>query len=536
MKKNITIMLAVMLVFTLMLSGCSSNISQSKENSLKTSGTQKSKELVIGYGIDVEGVNPKDCFETKYYMLSIVYDTLVKYDNGEIKPNLAESWEVNEDKTEYTFKLKEGITFSDGTPFNSEAVKKNLMAIKNVSRYWWLPITKDLKSIDIIDDYQFKLTMTKPSSAVLSNLLQYCPLGMVAPSTIKDLDPVTIEGSIGTGPYKLSDYEANKYYTFVQNEHYWGEKQNWDKVTLKIIPDSDARMLALSSGEIDVIAGSFFLPFDTIKSVSDNDKFTSKTSDTLVDTRNIKINTKSNILKNANVRKAIAHALNKKEIVNSIFSGYEEVYDSWLIKDLPYCDVSLKPYLYDIEKAKKLLDEAGWVQVDGSKYRQKDGKELKVEFGWISDFQTDKDLAFAIKGYLENIGIHVNAQSADLATWSNNFCEGKYDIVIDDMTPIPYQPYISINTLGMEKADGQFISGLPMKEELNKNIKIIGSSGNDEEIASAFEYILTTVHDEAVIIPIASKKEVILYNNNKIKDVKFANLPQMIVPDNIKSK
>lgn len=525
--KRTTIILSFMLVLTLMLGACSTGT---------TGGTLKSKELTIGFGIDIQGVNPKDCYETKHSMLSIVYDTLVNYDNGKITSGLAESWEVNEDKTEYTFKLKEGVKFSDGTYFNAEAVKKNLTAISKNPKWWWLAISQDFKSIEIIDEYKFKLIMTKPSPAVLSNLLPYCPLGMVAPSTITSFDPVTYEGSIGTGPYKLSDYEVNRYYTFVKNEHYWGEEQEWDKVTLKIIPDSEARILALATGEIDIIVGSSFLSIDAINALKGDSKYTAKISDTLVDKRNIKVNSKSNILKDDNIRKAIAYAINREEIVSSIFSGYEDISNSWLIEDLQHCNVSIEPFTFNIEKAKNLLDEAGWIEVDGSNFRQKDGQQLKIKFGWIADYQTDKELGYAVKGYLENIGINVDEESAELATWTSNFYDSKYDLVIIDMTPIPYQPYINIRTLNNQKSYGQFIDGLPMKQQLHNSIETIISSGNDEDIANAFKFILTTVHNEAVIIPIATKKEVVLYNNDKIKDFEFSNLPGMICPDNIKSK
>lgn len=538
MKKNISVLLSIF-ILVLILSSCSNKPTQEElnENSTaKASTSTEPQELVIGFGIDIEGVNPKDCYETKHSMLSIVYDTLVTYDKGKIRPNLAESWTINEDKTEYTFKLKEGVQFSDGSPFNAEAVKKNLMAVIKNPKYWWLAVNAEFKDIEIIDAYQLKLTMKKSSPAVLSNLLPYCPVGIVAPSTITSFDPVTIEGSVGTGPYKLSDYEVNKYYTFVKNDYYWGGEQEWDKVTLKIIPDTDARILALVSGEIDMIMGSTFLSFDAINAMEDNDQYTSKISETIVDTRNIKINTNSAILRDARIRKAIAYAINREEICATIFSGYEDISDAWLIKDLQYCDVGLTPYTYNIEKAKQLLDAAGWLEVAGSQYRQKDGQELKIEFGWIADYQTDKELGHAVKGYLSEIGIRVNDQSAELHTWASNFYEGKYDMVIVDMTPIPYQPFISISALGSEEGDGQFISGLTGKNTLKKSIETISASGNDEEIAKAFEHIITTVHDEASIISIATKKEVVLYNNERIKNVKFANLPDMISPDNIKSK
>lgn len=534
MKKIITIMLSLLVLFTMVLSGCSNGGEESKGASVENSSEKKSKELVIGYGIDIKGVNTHICCETKSYILPILYDTLVKLEDGKIKPNLAESWKINKDKTEYIFNLKKNVKFSDGTVFNSKAVKKSLIAVTKNKRYSWLPISKDLKNIEDIDEYTLKITMKKSTPDLLNNLLQHCPTGIMAPSTIKKMDPVTIEGSIGTGPYKLSDFKPNKYYTFVKNENYWGKKQVWDKVTLKIIPDSESRMLALSSGEIDAIIGSSFLTFDTINSISKNKKCSLKISDSLVDTRNIKVNSKSKVLSDVKVRKAIGYAINREEIVKSIFSGYEDVYNSWLIKDLPYCNTSLKPYSYDVKKANKLLQDAGWVKVNGSKYRQKNGKELKIEFGWITDYQTDRDLALAVKGYLEKVGINVHAYGSDLDTFTKNFLTRKYDLVLDDMTPVPYQPFVSVETL--ENKMGQFVDGLPMYDKLKKDIKIISSSGDDKEIKKAFKDLVTTIHDQAVTLPIATKKEPAVYNKEKISDIEFTDLPQMIIPDNIKSK
>ncbi|GMQ56589.1 nickel ABC transporter substrate-binding protein [Vallitalea sediminicola] len=540
MRKTITIALSLMLVFTLMLSGCSSDISQeeSKGNTVTTNGIEnissnenkEYEELVIGYGVDIEGLNPINTIGNQEAALSLAYDTLVKCDNGKIKPNLAESWEISPDGKEYTFKLKKGVQFTDGTPFNAEVVKKNIELIIPNPRYVYLGIVRNFKSVEVIDEYTVKLSLTTPFYATLYDFSSYLPLSMVSPDTIESIEPTIIEGSIGTGPYIYSEYEANKYYTFVRNDNYWGEKPSYKKIVLKIIPDIDARILALKSGEIDMILGTDFLSYDAVNEIKNDDRFTAQISETVSRTRNMFVNTTSEKLGDVKIRKAIAHAINKEEIVDSLLYGLEDKSDTLFDEELPYCKVDIEPYKYDVEKANKLLDEAGWLKIEGSKFRQKDGDELNLSLTYASGFAFNKEITYAVQGYLKEVGINCEVAGSELMTWYANCMEGKFDITVF----VIFEPYLCMTSMIGPYPESMVIQGLSMKSEIIGNIEKIISSNDEKQIDDSYEYVLSTLHNEVAMIPISFRKEIVIYNNDKIEEYFFAEKPQMFMLNNVK--
>lgn len=189
--KKITRIHLLILSLILFLGSCSSEVSQTTqagEPPAKSNENKEPKELVIGYGMDLGGVNPKDAISVQTYPLFALYDTLVTYDDGHFRPNLAQEWTVNEDKTEYIFHLKEGIRFSDGTPFNAEALKKNLDAMSINPKVKWVSISANFKSVEILDEYKVKLVLTKPSHFILNDLSSH-KAAIMSPSMITIMDP-----------------------------------------------------------------------------------------------------------------------------------------------------------------------------------------------------------------------------------------------------------------------------------------------------------------------------------------------------------
>ena len=230
-------------------------------------------------------------------------------------------------------------------------------------------------------------------------------------------------GYIGTGPYVLTDFVTDEYAVFERNENYWGELPAIEKITVKVIPDNQTRIMALESGEIDLIFGKNMLDADAISQYTDSDKFTVSLSDP-TSTRHIVLNTTNDILSDVTVRQALQHATDRNAISEGIFYGLEQPADTLYSKTVPYCDVDLEPYEYSADTASEMLEKAGWIMgSDGVRY--KDGQKLELELLYNSDSVTEKTISEYLKQYFDVIRFKLPnsiKDIGDLDKFHFNYC------------------------------------------------------------------------------------------------------------------
>lgn len=210
------------------------------------------------------------------------YDTLVAYDkNGEIVGQLAESWEVSDDGKDYTFKLRDGVKFSDGTDLTADAVKLSFeAAIENLGMYngsYGMP-SKLISETEVVDGKTVVLHLTQPYYGTLNDLTMSCPLAIINPAAFDGQEDLMYgesfkNASFGTGAYMYAGDNANGVYTFVRNPYYWGEAPEVDSFTVTAIEDNDAKLLALKSGEIDAIINTSHVSFDGFAEIAANPEF-----------------------------------------------------------------------------------------------------------------------------------------------------------------------------------------------------------------------------------------------------------------------
>ena len=201
-------------------------------------------------------------------------------------------------------------------------------------------------------------------------------------------------------------------------ENYWGEQPKIKKITVKVIPDNQTRILALEKGEIDMIFGKNMIDADAINQYTGNDKFTVSLSDP-TSTRQIVLNTTRDVLADKEVRQALQHATNKQAISDGIFYGLEQPADTLFAKTVPYCDIDLEPYAYDVELAQSMLDEAGWV-VGADKIRERDGQKLNIDLLYNSDSVTEKAIAEYLQSEYQKIGISLNIHGEEEQSYRDN--------------------------------------------------------------------------------------------------------------------
>lgn len=501
-----------------LLSGCgqkeaaSSVSTAASEPAAAVNGSDQ--ELVFVNYRDIRDLNPH-LYAGEMYAQSILYDTLVSITEDGYEGCLAESWTISEDGKIYTFKIRDGVTFSDGTVCDANAILANFNAIiENKDRHTWLEMMNLLVGVSAPDDHTFVIELSEAYYPMLTELGCIRPFAMISPNCmINGSTKDGVSGYIGTGPYVLTDFETDQYAIFERNENYWGEKPEIERITVKVIPDNQTRIMALESGEIDLIFGKNMLDADAISQYVDSDKFEVALSDP-TSTRHIVLNTTNEILSDTAVRQALQHATNRTAISEGIFYGLEQPADTLYAATVPYCDVELTPYEYSTETASSMLDEAGWI-MGSSGIREKGGKKLELDLLYNSDSVTEKTISEYLQSEYLKLGISLNIHGEEEQSYRDNMKAGNFDMVFNICWGMPYDPQSSLAAM-RAPVYGDFAAqqGLADKKEIDQAITDILTTTDEEERQELYRFVLTRLHEDAVYIPLTFECNKALYTKN----------------------
>lgn len=501
-----------------LLSGCgqkeaaSSVSTAASEPAAAVNGSDQ--ELVFVNYRDIRDLNPH-LYAGEMYAQSILYDTLVSITEDGYEGCLAESWTISEDGKIYTFKIRDGVTFSDGTVCDANAILANFNAIiENKDRHTWLEMMNLLVGVSAPDDHTFVIELSEAYYPMLTELGCIRPFAMISPNCMIDGSTKDgVSGYIGTGPYVLTDFETDQYAVFERNENYWGEKPEIERITVKVIPDNQTRIMALESGEIDLIFGKNMLDADAISQYVDSDKFEVALSDP-TSTRHIVLNTTNEILSDTAVRQALQHATNRTAISEGIFYGLEQPADTLYAATVPYCDVELTPYEYSTETASSMLDEAGWI-MGSSGIREKGGKKLELDLLYNSDSVTEKTISEYLQSEYLKLGISLNIHGEEEQSYRDNMKAGNFDMVFNICWGMPYDPQSSLAAM-RAPVYGDFAAqqGLADKKEIDQAITDILTTTDEEERQELYRFVLTRLHEDAVYIPLTFECNKALYTKN----------------------
>lgn len=432
MKRKLLTALLCGALMLMSLAGCGQMAENQSDTNGASTGSENAvkDELVFVNYRDIRDLNPH-LYAGEMYAQSILYDTLVSNTSEGYVGCLAEDWTISEDGRIYTFNIRDRVTFSDGTPCDANAILANFNAIlENRERHTWLEMMNLLVGVSAPDDDTFVIEMSEPYYPMLTELACIRPFAMISPNCMIDGSTKDgVNGYIGTGPYVLTDFVTDEYAVFERNENYWGEKPAIQKITVKVIPDNQTRIMALENGEIDLIFGKNMLDADAISQYVDSDKFTVGLSDP-TSTRHIVLNTTHDILGDKSVRQALQHATNRQAISEGIFYGLEPAAYTLYSATVPYCDVGLEPYAYDMDEAARLLDEAGWTMgSDG--IRTKDGQKLALDLLYNSDSVTEKTISEYLQSEYLKLGISRNIHGEEEQSYRDNMKAGNFDMVFN---------------------------------------------------------------------------------------------------------
>lgn len=555
MNKRLLIVFMALLLAVVPLAGCTSTpVGAPDSASPAPSGTAASdtpKTITIAEGSDfvggfaaIYGPDQGGSSMSYYHYVNNFYESLVNYDNGEIKPGLAESWKISDDGLVYTFNLRKGVKFSDGTDFNAEVVKLNLENFntilgKGAVNYGLL--NSLIKEVVAVGDDVLEIHLTQPYYATLTNLAMVMPRGIMAAAAYNEdgtLSEAVKAGTLGTGPYMYAgDNKNDLEYTFVRNPYYDGEKPQVDGFTVKVIPDNEAKVLALRNGEVDLIAGSDNISYSAYTQLDAEEQYTGKVSGTHILTEFLAMNSDAAPFDDIKVRQAVNQAINKQSIAKDLFGGLKTAADTIMDTALPYCDISVTPYAYDAAKAKNLLEEAGWVDSDGDGVREKNGTLLAVELKYVTSDTNDKAM-MAVQQNLSDIGMKVTLAGMDLMAFFNIYNGGDYSLAYFESYGILYDPFTFVSNMNpnmdytkpaysTDPMVSKALSNLSDDEAYDLTSGLLSLVG-DDKITERFHYLLEKAHENGVLVPVTYRNELAVFDSKTISHYTFYGQPAQV--------
>jgi peptide/nickel transport system substrate-binding protein len=423
--------LAAVTVLSLSATACSSSTADSAGSSTPHSGGH----LTFALASDPTCVDPQQAGNNDaIYPARQLVDSLTDQDpkTGKIVPWLAKSWQVSKDATTFTFNLREGATFSDGTPVNAQAVKDNFDGIVRLGAKAVLGSSylAGYQSTTVVHDYTAKVTFTAPNAQFLQATSTFT-LGLLAKSTVSlPAEKRCTDNLVGSGPFTLVDYTPNKSVEETRRAGYdWGSSL-WsrtgpaylDKLSFKVIPESGVRTGSLRSGQVDAIGG--VAPQDEAGLKSAGFTLRSRANPGLP--FSLTANVSRPHIKDIRVRQAIQKAVDRQEVVDTVLSSSFKPATSALASTTSdYTDLSAQ-LGHDATGAEKLLDEAGWkTGADG--IRTKNGEKLTLKAVWSSNFGPNQTALELIQQQLKKVGIRLTLQTSSIGDFVAIRQKGDYD-------------------------------------------------------------------------------------------------------------
>lgn len=467
-------------------------------------------------------------------ILPYLLDTLVYRDlDNSYKPYLAEEWTVGEDGKTLTFRLRPGVRFHDGTPLNAEAVRfsfERVMAEGSKS-----PLASgfaNVEKIETIGEDQVIFTLKRPSSTFLSTL-STAYAGIVSPAAVEQSGGQFGLKPVGSGPFRLESWQPGERITLVRNEDYaWGPEilknrgaPYLEKLVFQIVPDASSQLTAFQSGEVDVL---FVNQSSQIAALS-ADPHARLVETTLNSLIFLGFNMRAKPFDDQRIRLAIAHAIDKDELVQLALGGVGETAFSPLAPTLPGFDpalTSLQP-AYDLEQSAALLSEAGFSrQSDGSWSDPTSGEPLALEI-LTTTRPPNEALATVIQAQLQRAGIAVTIRPMESAAAGEIASSGDYEAMLwryDWNDADVLSVYFSSARMG--QTNRSFYSN-PGLDEILASAATEQDSARRNELYSQAQKILI---EEQPWIPLYTPKDYMVMRST-LQDAVFGPIGRLVLND-----
>ena len=462
--------------------------------------------LIVGQIAEPKALDPAAVTAVNdFRILMNVYDGLVQYKDGtlEVEPALATSWQISDDGTEYTFSLRDGVTFHDGSAFDAEAVKFNFDRMLDENHPYHdtgpFPLSfffSSIESVDAVDALTVKFTLNAPYAPFLSNLAY--PTGLiVSPAAVAEHGAEFGRNPSGTGAFKFAEWRSNEAVVIEANPDHWGGAPDLQAVVFRPITDANTRTAEMLAGGIDLMVevppvalGQFSAdPYTIHEQAGPHVWF-------------LILNAKEGPFADVRVRQAANYAINKEAIVNDVLEGTAAVAAgptppafAWAYND------SLQPYPHDPEKAKALISEAGAEGAELTFYVTEGGSGMLDPVAMGTAIQAD----------LNAVGFDVKIETYEWNTFLgevNPGLEGKADMAqMAWMTNDPDTlPFLALRTAAWPDQGG-FNSGYYSNPKVDELLEAARASTDQAERARLYQEMQTIVQEDAPWVFVANWKQ-----------------------------
>ncbi|WP_019071730.1 ABC transporter substrate-binding protein [Streptomyces hokutonensis] len=494
--------LAALLTTSVLLTACGSGGggSDSGGGQARSGGT-----LTFAVGSDAGCVDPQQVAsnDTIYSVRQIV-DSLTDQDpaTGKIVPWLAKSWDISSDATTFTFHLRSGVTFSDGSKLTAQVVKDNFDAVPKLGALGTLAegYLSGVKSTTVVDPLTVKVTFQQPNAQFLQATSTHS-LGIESSASAKKSPQEKCsQGVVGSGPFVLKQYVQNQSITLAKRTGYaWGSSR-WtksgeaylDKVVFKVVPEAGVRAGSLQSGQVDAIS-----------SVGKANEAALKGGQVTLQRRanpgvvfGLAFNNSRPVLKDARVRQAIGFAIDRKQIADTVFPTGTQPATSILAHTTPdYADLS-SDLTTDAAKAKSLLDAAGW-KAGSDGIRTKDGKKLSLTVDWIPNSATNQPALELIQQQLKAVGVGLTLKQVQVTQLTPTLQSGDYDAVWSNVTRA--DPDILRSSFSTELANFYRLPTTPLDTALTGQAATTDATKRSQLVEQAQQLIVRNAYDVPVV-------------------------------------
>jgi len=464
MKKTLLKGLSVMMLIGLLLAACGGGTQATEAPAATEAPVAESTEapaeapavsggvLTVGIAVEPETLDPGDAvYVHEQFILQSLFDSLLSISaDGELHPGLASAWEANADYSEFTFTLRQDVTFHDGTPFKADAVKASFDHINSdaVLESGGKSLLQDHSYVEtvVVDDYTVTVKFGASYPLFLRDASRQW-LSISSPAALEQFGTDYGRNPVGTGPFKFVQWDAQSQIVLERNPDYnWGPEfashqgaANLDQVIFRILPEAATRLTAFETGEILIASEPPAL--DAI-AMSDAGTASVQTFAQPGIPAILMINANKAPTDDINVRKAMILAVNQEELAQTAFQSLGlPAYSVISPTTWAYDEEAANLYRYNLEEAGRLLDESGWSDANGDGIREKDGQNLSID--WPDNPAWSEAFNELLIGYLTNAGFEVQYRSMDDGAAYEELLAGNYTLVYmywtrPDPSPLRY--------------------------------------------------------------------------------------------------
>ncbi|MCD1642788.1 ABC transporter substrate-binding protein [Aurantimonas coralicida] len=472
-----------------------------------TAAQTSDETLVVGQIAEPKSLDPQTVTATNDFRILVnVFDGLVRFRRGtlEVEPALATDWTVSDDQLTYTFDLREGVTFHDGTPFDAEAVEFTFdrMLDPDHPQHGTGPFPlafffSMVEAVEAPDPMTVTFQLKEPFAPFLSNLAY--PTGLiVSPSAVAESGQSFGRAPVGTGAFRFAEWTPDEAVTLARNPDYWDGAPSMETVVFRPIPDAAARASDMLSGGIDIMAE---VPPASLAAFRDNPNFIVH-EETGPHLWFLILNTREGPFSDKRVRQAVNYAIDKESLIEDVLQGTADIAAGPIPPAFDWAnDGSVQPYPHDPEKARELIRQAGVEGASLTFYVAEGGSGMLAPVA----------MAEAIQADLKAVGLNARIETYEWNTFLSNVnpgLAGKADMAeMAWMTNDPDTlPFLALRSDAMPETGG-FNAGYYANAEVDRLLAEARRTTDPAARGALYNQVQAIIHEDAPWAFIANWKQ-----------------------------